>query len=275
MSIIDELIVPFESVTLEKMDEVKLLNRMDTKFVFNAEKLPCILAQLYASYYILEIGLVRHHRYETLYFDTPGHHLYLNHHNKRMNRFKVRSRKYVDSGLCYFEIKFKNNKERTLKERNKQKGSQEEITGKQEHLLTSLTKLTADMLQPALWVDFSRITLVNHGMTERVTIDTGLTFRNEAAERVYPGVVIAEVKQERSASSAISAILHKEHVPGARISKYCLGIISLNPYIKQNNFKQKLHLINKLNHDICETNHDVLPAVAPGPAGEGMHPAAN
>lgn len=275
MSIIDELIVPFEPITLERMDEVKLLNRMDTKFVFNAGKLPCILAQLYASCYILEIGAVRLQRYETLYFDTPGHHLYLNHHNKRMNRFKVRSRKYVDSGLCYFEIKFKNNKQRTLKERNKHTGTQEEITGKQEHLLTSRTKLTPDMLQPALRVDFSRITLVNHGMTERVTIDTGLTFRNETAEFAYPGIVIAEVKQERSGSSAISAILHKEHVPGARISKYCLGIMSLHHHIKQNNFKQKLHLINKLNHDICETNHDVLPAAAPGLAGEGMYPAAN
>ncbi|MCX6304654.1 MAG: polyphosphate polymerase domain-containing protein [Bacteroidetes bacterium] len=251
MSTIDEMITLFEPIPLEKMDEVKLLNRMDSKFIFNAAKLPCVLEQLYASYYVLEIGMVRLQRYETLYFDTPEHRLYLNHHNKRLNRFKVRSRKYVDSGLCYFEIKFKNNKGRTLKERNRQKGPQEEITGKQERLLTTTTKLTPGMLQPVLWVNFTRITLVNHGMSERVTIDTGLTFRHGLAERSYPGLVIAEVKQDRSAPSVISGILHREHVPGTNISKYCLGIISLNQEIKQNNFKQKLIHINKLNHDIC------------------------
>ncbi|MBE0646395.1 MAG: polyphosphate polymerase domain-containing protein [Bacteroidales bacterium] len=249
MSTIDELIALFEPISLEKMDEVTLLNRMDSKFVFKSSKLPCILGQLYPSYYILEINQVRLQRYETLYFDTPEHRLYLNHHNKRLNRFKVRSRKYVDSGICYFEIKFKNNKSRTFKERNKQKGPQEEISGKQERLLISHTKLTPAMLQPALWVNFSRITLVNHAMNERVTIDTGLTFKIGTREVTYPGVAIAEVKQDRMSSSIISGILHKEHIPGSRISKYCLGIITLNSHIKQNNFKQKLLHINKLNHD--------------------------
>jgi hypothetical protein len=250
MSTIEDLIAPFGPISLDRMDEVKLLNRMDSKFIFRSEKLPGILAGLYAFYDILEVSQVRLQRYETLYFDTPEHLLYLNHHNKHLNRFKVRSRKYLDSGLCYFEIKFKNNKGRTLKVRNRQKGPQEEITGKQAQLLTATTKLTPEMLRPSLRVIFSRITLVNHGMSERVTIDTGLTFSNGSDERAYPGVVIAEVKQDRSGSSIISDILHKEHLPGSNISKYCLGIISLNNQIKQNNFKQKLLHLNKLNHDI-------------------------
>jgi hypothetical protein len=251
MSIIDELTLPFEPVSLEKLDQVKLLNRVDSKFVFSALKLPDILGHLYASYYILEINQVRLQRYETLYFDTPDHRLYLNHHNKRLTRFKVRNRRYVDSDLCYFEVKFKNNKGRTFKERKKQTGPPEVITGRQEQLLTACTNLTPEMLLPTLWVNFSRITLVNHGMTERVTIDTGLTFSNGSSEISYPGVVIAEVKQERSHYSVVSGILHQEHVPGTNISKYCLGMISLDRHIKQNNFKQKLLFFNKLNHDSC------------------------
>ena len=183
MFTIENLVAPFDPISLERMEEVKLLNRMDSKFIFEVGKLPAILEQLYSSYYVLQIGQVRLQRYETLYFDTPGYELYLNHHNKRLNRFKVRSRKYVDSGSCYFEIKFKNNKGRTLKERKKHKGPQEDITGKNEHLLTSRTKLTPGMLEPILWINFSRITLVNHGMSERVTIDTGLTFRKGSDER--------------------------------------------------------------------------------------------
>ncbi len=275
MYTIDELIAPFEPVSLEKMNEVKLLNRIDSKFVFNVSKLPGILEQLYPVYFVLEVNRVRLQRYETLYFDTPEHHLYLNHHNKRLNRFKVRSRKYLDSGLCYFEIKTKTNKRRTIKERNRQTGPREEIAGKQERLLTSLTKLTPDLLRPALWVYFNRITLANREMTERVTLDTGLGFKHESAEHTFDGIVIAEVKQNRSASSFISNLLQHEHIPKTNISKYCLGIISLNQHIKQNNFKQKLHLINKLNHDICETTHDVHTAVDAGHAGQGVPPAAN
>jgi len=251
MSTIDELITPFEPITLQKMEEVNLLNRMDSKFVFEAAKLPGILAQLYSSYYVLEINQVRLQRYETLYFDTPQYQMYLNHHNKRLNRFKVRSRNYVDSGVTYFEIKIKNNKDRTIKKRNKQPGVQEVITGKQEQLLTSCTNMTSGMLSPVLWVNFSRITFVNHEMTERVTIDIGLTFRSRVAEHTYPGVVIAEVKQDRYGSSVVAGILHKAHIPGANISKYCLGIITLNKHIKQNNFKQKLRHFKKLDHDIC------------------------
>ncbi len=251
MSAIDELLARFEPISLEKMDEVKLLNRLDTKFAFKAGQLPAILEKVQSSYYVLEVSQVRIQHYETLYFDTPERMLYLNHHNKRMNRFKVRSRKYVDSGQCYFEIKFKTNKGRTLKERSRQTGLREEIAGKQEQLLNSRTKLTPGMLRPALWVYFSRITLVNHAMTERVTIDTGLTFRNESGECSYPGVIIAEVKQDSSGSSLISHLFHKQHIPGIKISKYCLGTISLNHQIKKNNFKQKYNYLNKLNHDIC------------------------
>jgi hypothetical protein len=249
MSTIDVLINQFEPISLSQMDEVKLLNRMDTKFAFRAGQLPGILEQAKSSYYILDINHMRQQRYETLYFDTPEHLLYLNHHNKRMNRFKVRSRRYVDSDQCYFEIKIKTNKGRTVKERNRHNGSQEIIAGKQEQLLASRTKLTPAMLMPALWVDFSRITLVNHGLSERITIDTGITFRFGPEVFSYPGVVIAEVKQDRSGTSLLSHLLHTLHIPGIKISKYCLGTISLNHHIKHNNFKQRLIHLNTLNHD--------------------------
>ena len=251
MSTIDELIAPFRPVSLDQMDQVKLMNRMDTKFLFSANRLPCIMEKLYDSYDALEIGEVRLQRYETLYFDTQGHQLYLTHHNQRLNRYKVRSRRYLDSGITYFEIKFKNNKGRTTKERNKHKGVREEISGKQQDLLLSCTGLTPDKLIPVLWVNFSRLTLVNREMTERVTLDTGLSFRNQNGECSFPWVAIAEVKQDRSAHSRIADILHDIHSPGTNISKYCLGIASLNPQIKKNNFKWKLHCITKLQNDIC------------------------
>jgi hypothetical protein len=232
------------------MDEVTLLDRVDTKYVFQARKLPLILSKLSDSYDVLEIGRNRFHHYETLYFDTKEKMCYLNHHNRRMNRFKLRSRKYADTGLCYFEIKIKNNKERTRKERKKHPGPQEVIDGKPAMLLAEITGLTPEMVVPAIRIDFSRVTLVNHELNERVTIDTELEFRNGNMVKSFPGIVIAELKQNRSCSSLFSDILHREHVLPYRISKYCIGMCSLDPDIKQNNFKEKLHYLNKLSHDI-------------------------
>jgi hypothetical protein len=233
------------------MEEVKLLNRVDSKFVFRAGELPLLLGQMQPDYFVLEIDGVRLQHYDTLYFDTPDHRLYLNHHNKRANRFKVRSRRYSESGVAYFEIKFKTNKGRTNKIRNKQKGLREEIAGKQAELLREGTGMEPGTLQPALQIFFSRITLANRALTERVTIDTGLTFRNENGEHAYPGVVVAELKQDRNAASPLSALLHRHHIRPCRMSKYCIGLASVEPGLRQNNFKRKLRNLNKLNHDVC------------------------
>ncbi len=248
MSITDELLAPFTPVTLREMDAVKLLNRMDAKFVFSAGLLPALLGQLVSSYHILEIGTVRQQHYETLYFDTPGNRLYLDHHNRRLNRFKVRSRRYLDSGDLFFEIKFKSNKGRTRKERIRHAEPWDRIGSKQEELLAAGTGFSPEMLRPSLMVSFSRITLAGKEMAERVTIDTGLSFRNDTGRMEYPGIAIAEVKQDRSCRSVITGVLHGMHVPPTRVSKYCIGLASVHPGLKQNYFKQKLHLINKLNH---------------------------
>ncbi len=251
MSTIDQLIASFDPITLERMEEVKLLNRVDSKFAFRAGQLPLLLEQMQRDYFVLEIDGVRLQHYDTLYFDTDDHRLYLNHHNKRANRFKVRSRRYSESGVAYFEIKFKTNKGRTNKIRNKQKGLREEIAGKQADLLREGTGMEPDSLRPALQIFFSRITLANRALTERVTIDTGLTFRNGSGEHAFPGVVIAELKQDRSAASPLSELLHGHHIRPCRVSKYCIGLASVNPAIRQNNFKRKLLNLKKLNHDVC------------------------
>jgi len=249
MSITEQLLAPFGSVSLEDTEAVKLLNRVDAKYVFHVRQLIPILKQLQDHYQALEIGGIRLQRYQTLYFDTPGKLMYLHHHNGRQNRYKVRSRKYLDTGVCYFEIKFKNNRGRTVKKRILHEGPQEIISGKTEMLLTSLTRFTPEMLRPALWVNYSRITLVNPDRTERITIDTGLQYRQNEKESDYPDLIIAELKQEKTAGSLFERILHQNHITGTNISKYCLGTITLDHHIKQNRFKEKLILINKLNHD--------------------------
>jgi hypothetical protein len=105
MHAIQTLLHEFESISLDEMDRVKLMNRVDTKFAFSFRELLDFLPQLVADYFVLEINGIRTPRYESLYFDDDALSFYNDHHNGRMNRFKVRIRNYVDSSLYFLEIK--------------------------------------------------------------------------------------------------------------------------------------------------------------------------
>jgi len=248
MEQIKNVLEGFDSISLKEMDSVKLMNRLDTKYMFLIDQLPGILNDLQPDFRVLEVNSARLNRYETLYFDTEEHNLYLDHHNGRLNRFKIRKRRYLESGISFFEIKRKNNKGRTQKERIRQKETPESISGKSAKLLMEATSLSPDMIRPALWILFSRITLVNKQLTLRLTIDVGLRFRLGEKLKEYPDLVIAELKQDLSANSPFKEIMHKYHILDTSISKYCLGIISLNENIKHNNFKSKLLRLKKLTH---------------------------
>ena len=121
MNQIKSLLKKFNSISLEETSSVKLMNRTDTKFVFHTDKLKAVLEKAIEKYRVLEINKIRLPLYRTLYFDTDDSLMYNVHHQGKMNRYKVRHREYVDSGISFFEIKFKSNKGKTVKKRKKQK----------------------------------------------------------------------------------------------------------------------------------------------------------
>lgn len=257
MSITDSLLSPggilssFRPISLEEMDSVRLMNRTDTKFVFSVSKLDSLMEEICAGYRILEINGNRAIHYETYYFDTKEYDLYRDHHNGKASRFKVRYRKYTDSNLNFFEIKIKNNKGKTVKERIKRKGINTVIEGKSESLLTRYTPFLPGDLVPVIEVFFTRFTLVNENMTERATIDVDLRFKNHSRMITYEGIVIAEVKMDKTKHSGFIQLMHHHGIDEFAISKYCLGMSSLIPGIKMNNFKPKLLQIQKINRHVC------------------------
>lgn len=251
MEEIKEILNEFTPITLEEMDEVKLMDRTDTKFVFNIGSLPSILKQIKDDYKVLHVNNHLISRYESLYYDTDKFSLYTKHHSGKLNRYKIRFRRYVESDLHFFEIKFKNNKGRTIKDRIKRKEIKNKIEGRASIFLREKSPLLPDTLGPKLWVNYSRITLVNKLSKERVTIDTDLSFKNDSIEKSFSRLVIAEVKQEKSSSSSpFLSVMKQNRIRAGSISKYCFGVISLFSGIKNNNFKPILLSINKLNHDI-------------------------
>ncbi|MCP9767185.1 polyphosphate polymerase domain-containing protein [Lacihabitans sp. LS3-19] len=238
-----------EKITLEEMDSVKLMDRIDTKFLIPLSLMPKILAEAKEFYKILEINYKRLCLYETLYYDTEGLDLYHAHQSGRLNRYKVRFRNYVGSNLSFFEIKHKNNRGRTLKTRIQQPNEFEELLNlEQAKFLEETTPLMAEKLKGNIKVDYERITLVNKTANERLTLDLNLSFILNSNKVIYNQIVVAEIKQEKIGSSPIVDIFKKYHLRPGSISKYCLGVISTNNGIKQNRFKPDfLHLKKIIN----------------------------
>ena len=117
----------FETIGLTDMDSVQLMNRVDTKFVFTLNDLELVLPKLSEYYYILNVEGVLLSEYESLYFDDAKFSSYHDHHRKKVDRFKVRYRKYINSNLAFLEVKHKS-KGRTEKSRIRVKNIPTEMT---------------------------------------------------------------------------------------------------------------------------------------------------
>lgn len=240
----------FEQISLKEMDSVKLMDRFDTKFVFSRSSLAEILHLASTSYRVLEIDGKRIFDYNSQYFDTEDFGMYHAHHNRKLNRFKVRRREYLNSGQVFFEIKFKSNKGRTRKKRIEVSSQKKKFHRPEKKFLKKTTPYRAKMLIPILQNFFHRISLVHKHCAERVTIDVGIAYRHVNKSIDLPFLSIVEIKQDGSSGiSDLERILRDKHILPQKFSKYCMGMILLYPDIKYNRFKQKLITLNNLSND--------------------------
>jgi hypothetical protein len=229
------------------MGKVKLLNRVDTKFVTTSEGLEELLRLASDSYAVQEIEGHKIMPYSTLYFDTEQCTMYAQHQRGKKNREKIRVRRYEGSGLCFLEVKRKNNKGRTDKKRI-QIPERMPDTANYEEFLSKYSRYSGDVLIPQLSNNFRRMTLVNAAMTERLTIDTDLRFFNEVTglEQDMENLAIIEVKRDGLTHSPVLAMLNQLRIHESGFSKYCIGMTLTNHELKSNRFKERIRAIGKL-----------------------------
>lgn len=247
--IINSTLKQFEPITLAEMDSVELMDRTDTKYTFNIEYLPLFLESMKDSYRVLDVNGIRINSYQSLYFDTRDFKLYNDHLTGKTNRYKIRFRSYVESNLHFFEIKYKNNKGRTIKNRIEHQYKENKIDLTAEQFLKEHTTIDPECLEKKFNVDFSRITFVNRHTPERVTIDTNMSFKKDNESKQFRNLVVAEVKQSKHFVSAFVRLMKDYHVREGALSKYCYGVMCLFTQLRFNNFKPQLLLLNKLIYD--------------------------
>ena len=250
MQVVEKHIDKYQPVTLKGLNPVKLIKRVDTKYVLNRSQLEEILEKLVAYYKILEIDGDRVFTYKTIYFDTQDYQFYLDHHNGYIHRMKVREREYVDSGLKFYEIKRKLPLGETDKTRVKIDELKNHLTPEQYGLISNYKRLRNRDLEKKITNTFKRITLTNIELQERITIDMDIQFEVDGCTKMLEDIVIIELKQPRfNVLSPMVKMLKKLYIHPSGFSKYAMGVVLMNLHGKQNQFKPQLLKIKELQQN--------------------------
>jgi hypothetical protein len=238
----------FDAIGLEKMDSVRLMNRTDTKFVFSLHLLPQLLDKNTGKYHLLAIDHHSDFQYKTTYFDTSEFLFYFQQIYGKVPRFKVRYRIYESTGHSFLEVKYKTNKDQTVKYRIRNNQTSEYFDSQAKIFLHDLIPMDSSILKPVLTTRFIRMTLVGLKTAERITIDYDLSFSNDQGNIVeLPFLAIAELKRTNfNNRSPFSQAIKELKIRQTGFSKYCIGNRLLSDLPKKNLLKPKLLLMDKI-----------------------------
>lgn len=241
---LSRILSDFNPIGLDELEEQKLQDRVDTKFLFKVDNLPKILSEIQSDYSILEINQATVQPYLTLYFDTLTFANYFAHHNGKRPRYKIRMRKYTDSGTSFLEVKEKDNKDRTIKTRMEILNITSRLSPEHYQFISELYSLGLVPLKPVIWNRYNRMTLVNQHSLERVTIDLNFNAYNQNGVISWDQFAIAEIKQEnRSLHTEFYQAMKGRAIKPVNFSKYCISMALLTPQLKANKFKPNIEMI--------------------------------
>ena len=183
------------STTLAELNGAAgLLTRVDRKYLVPLESAQDLVDGLAPHAQVLTIDERRCFSYSSTYFDTPGLEAFMLTARKRRRRFKVRTRTYLDTGLCFLEVKTRGARGTTVKRRmGYHPDDASRLTGPGRAFVAACLASTgaadpaaarevAAALRPVLATTYERTTLHLPDAEARATIDTALTWR-----RLTPG----------------------------------------------------------------------------------------
>ena len=248
----------FRPVSLEELDNSRLMDRIDTKYLISVDRVPELLNRMYGAYKVLEINDTRIFSYSTTYLDTADYLFFNQHVTGRTERIKVRYRKYNTTGKTYLEVKSKINGNRTIKSRiphDLTPAIEPDI--KASEFIAEHVPYKDLVLGPVLVNSFRRITLAGSDICERITIDTDLVYSDLSGKNTeFPYLAIIEHKRERlSNGSPLTGILKECNFHATGFSKYCFGAAIMIDIPRKNILKPKFLLINKIENEY-HRNHE-------------------
>jgi VTC domain len=230
----------------ELNDLAELQTRVDRKYFVPADVFRRLIAELGDEMKVLHIDGRRSFAYESVYFDTPQLTTYKAHVQRRRQRFKARTRTYLDSGLCMFEVKLVGARGETVKERIKHPPEMRNVLTPDalRHLHTALRQAYGHGLPPGmapvLTTTYRRTTFVSRTGEVRLTCDVGLLCRNGRNQVRDTGTHVLVESKTAGQDGGPDEILRTLGIREASVSKYCVGIAALHPELPSNNWHRTL-----------------------------------
>lgn len=253
---IGELFSAFRPISLDETNKLaQMLSRIDNKYVVNFGQFRSFLEAVEDDFAILEIGERREFTYLSCYYDDE-YQCYLEHHQGRRQRFKVRTREYVDGGgMKFFEVKLKGVRGLTAKHRIKSNFLiAPHIDGEYLEMLQEKYSFQyhKDMpldLSPALIIGYKRCTLVALRGGERVTVDYLINFAKPGNQddtiQVGNGFIIVETKSGDGKGVADRALKTLQIRKASACSKYCIGVNLIGGVARNNNFRETIERVRR------------------------------
>ena len=261
----EEVVQSLQPISLDETNKLaRMLKRVDNKYVVREAELVALFESLKSEFAVLEIDGVRGFNYISCYFDDNLK-CYHDHHQGKRLRFKTRTRRYVESGEMYFEVKLKDKRGSTNKGRIPCKKFNPPRSGGANHSMLAefygkkyKKEFNLD-LQPSLYVKYKRLTLVALQGGERITIDYHLCFEPISGAPVNIGndFIIVETKSEDGRGLADTALKNARIRKVKKCSKYCIGVVLTGNGVKYNNFKPIVSRISR--HIVLERNDQPAP----------------
>ena len=287
-----------------------LLTRVDRKYLVPASCAQELVDGLAPHARALTIDGRRRFSYASTYFDTPALEAFMLTARKRRRRFKVRTRTYLDTGLCFLEVKTRGARGTTVKRRmGYHPDDASRLTGSGRAFVAACLASTgvagpaaardvAAVLRPVLATTYERTTLHLPRAEARATIDTALTWRRltpgvrtrtagvaGAPQALRPAHLTAAIDGGEPVAVAGLAVVETKNpaTPSpadralwdaghrpARISKYATGMALLHPELPANRWYRTL------THELADlfgTDRSSLESISTGHSSS--HPLTN
>lgn len=253
---LDEAVKEFEAIPYTVIKGARFRKRATSKYVITGSTLSGLLRSCSGRYFIAERNGARVLPVGLVYFDTPGLRFFNQHVNGKLKRVKVRTRMWLRSGEQMLEIWKRKNKGTMLKRIVPLELEDGTANCLAVNLFEEYSGVSIGEVQASVALKYSRITLVNETLSERITIDANLKFAlPDAPDGVMslPDLVIVEVRYSPHTRPFAEGLMKTWSIRKSRISKYCLGVSLLKANAKVNSYKPILRNINKtILHDNIE-----------------------
>jgi hypothetical protein len=244
-ALVDRPLRRFRGIELAELNsQAQLLTRKDRKYLVHPAQLATILDSLPAQTRVLETETGRWANYRSIYLDTPTLDSYRLAARRRPDRYKVRVRSYLDSGLDVAEVKTKDRRGRTVKHRQAVPADSEHRIGQVRRFAAGfeLCAASATGLQPTLTNRYRRATLLLPDGAGRATLDVGYRATDQSGNQLrLPDRVIVETKTN-GRPSPLDRLLWQAGIRPIKFSKYSTAIAALHPELPSNRWHRVLRL---------------------------------